>query len=105
MVFGVAAGLADYFDFDPALVRVAWVVAILASGGMALLAYIILAVVMPKKGSDTSASSEVVRENLSDLPEEAAEATSNAGEALGHHGHPMGTPTGGWGTASWPLSS
>lgn len=51
MVFGVAGGLAEYFDIDPTLMRVAWVVLGLASGGTALIAYITLAVIMPTNDS------------------------------------------------------
>lgn len=47
-VSGVAAGIAEYFNIDPTLVRIAFVVALIASGGPpVILAYIILAIVMP----------------------------------------------------------
>ena len=46
VVFGVAAGLADYFRLDPTLVRVGFVVATLF-GGFGLLPYVILALVVP----------------------------------------------------------
>lgn len=45
---GVAGGLAEYFDLDPALVRVAWAVLILASGGVFLLLYIVMWFVVPE---------------------------------------------------------
>ncbi len=41
MVAGVAGGLAEYFDIDPALVRVLLVVLALLSGGVALVLYIV----------------------------------------------------------------
>jgi len=46
---GVASGLADYFEIDPTLVRVLWVVALFVGplGMGAALAYVILWVVMP----------------------------------------------------------
>lgn len=45
---GVAGGLADYFGIDPILVRIGFVVGAFATGvGPFLLAYIILAFVMP----------------------------------------------------------
>lgn len=47
MIFGVAGGMAEYFDVDPTLMRVAWVVLGLVSVGTALIAYIALAVVIP----------------------------------------------------------
>lgn len=47
-VSGVAGGIAEYFSIDPTLVRIAFVIGLIASGGPPLiLAYIILAVVMP----------------------------------------------------------
>ena len=76
MLFGVAGGMAEYFDIDPTLVRIGWVVLIFASAGTALLAYIIFAIIMPQEEFSDAEPSEVVRENLSDLPGEAAEAIS-----------------------------
>lgn len=48
MLCGVCAGVADYFDIDPTLVRVLWAVLSLAYGA-ALVAYIICAIVFPDK--------------------------------------------------------
>ena len=48
MIAGVCGGIADYFDWDPTLVRVGYVVLSVASVGFpGLLVYIILAFVMP----------------------------------------------------------
>jgi phage shock protein C len=48
MICGVCGGIAEYFDLDPSLVRIAAVIlACLAGGG--LVAYIVAAVVLPKK--------------------------------------------------------
>jgi phage shock protein C len=44
---GVASGIAEYFDLDPTVVRVLWIIATLLSGGLAILLYVILAFVMP----------------------------------------------------------
>ena len=43
---GVCGGLAEYFNIDPTLVRLLWVLFSLA-GGAGILAYIIAAVIMP----------------------------------------------------------
>jgi phage shock protein PspC (stress-responsive transcriptional regulator) len=45
MFLGVCAGLAEYFNLDPALVRVLFVILAL-TGGHGLLIYLILAAVM-----------------------------------------------------------
>lgn len=49
-IAGVAAGLANYFSIDPTLVRVAFVVS-LAFGGIGLLGYVALLVLMPIESS------------------------------------------------------
>ncbi len=44
---GVCAGIADYFGWDPTLVRVGWIVLTLM-GGSGILLYLILWLVMPE---------------------------------------------------------
>lgn len=44
---GVCGGIAEYFDIDPTLVRLAWIIFCLA-GGSGVLWYIIAALVMPE---------------------------------------------------------
>ena len=51
MVDGVCGGIAEYFDLDPTLVRLGWVLRC-AAGGSGLLAYIIAAVVIPRAPED-----------------------------------------------------
>lgn len=46
---GVCGGIAEYFDLDPTLIRILWILLTCCSAGMGLLAYIACAVVMPKK--------------------------------------------------------
>lgn len=45
---GVCAGIANYFNIDPTLIRLAWVIFTLA-GGCGLIAYIIAAIIMPRE--------------------------------------------------------
>ncbi|HLZ92730.1 MAG TPA: PspC domain-containing protein [Candidatus Acidoferrum sp.] len=45
-IAGVAAGLADYFDLDPTIIRVVWLLAILFAG-TGLIAYVILWIALP----------------------------------------------------------
>jgi phage shock protein C len=45
---GVAGGMAEYLDIDPTVVRILWIVVGIASGGLVLLAYFILALVIPQ---------------------------------------------------------
>ncbi|MEZ4863184.1 MAG: PspC domain-containing protein [Caldilineaceae bacterium] len=47
MIGGVCGGLADYLKWDPALVRIVWLGATIATGGGGLLAYLVLWGLLP----------------------------------------------------------
>lgn len=46
MICGVCAGIANYFNIDPTIVRLIWVLLVLCAG-TGILAYIIGAIVIP----------------------------------------------------------
>ncbi|HET9417011.1 MAG TPA: PspC domain-containing protein [Candidatus Limnocylindria bacterium] len=48
---GVAAGLANYLNADPALVRIAWAILVPITGGAAFLAYIVAWIVVPEEAA------------------------------------------------------
>ena len=48
MIAGVCSGIAEYFDIDPTLIRLAWVL-FCALGGSGIFAYIIAAIIIPQK--------------------------------------------------------
>ena len=45
---GVCGGIAEYFDIDPTIVRLLWVILIFCAG-TGILAYFVAAIIMPKK--------------------------------------------------------
>jgi phage shock protein C len=45
---GVCGGIAEYFDMDPTLVRLAWVL-FTAFAGSGIIAYIVAAIIIPRK--------------------------------------------------------
>ena len=47
MICGVCGGIAEYFNIDPTLVRLAWII-FTCVGGAGIWAYIIAAIVIPK---------------------------------------------------------
>jgi phage shock protein C len=49
MLAGVAGGLAEYFDVDPTLIRLTWAVATLVTGPVALLLYLLCALIIPRE--------------------------------------------------------
>ena len=48
MICGVCGGISEYFNMDPTLIRLLWVLLSLGSCGTGLLAYIIAAVIIPE---------------------------------------------------------
>jgi phage shock protein PspC (stress-responsive transcriptional regulator) len=54
-IAGVCAGLADYFDLDPTIVRVVWLLAIFFAG-TGFLIYIILWIALPLAPPDVPAA-------------------------------------------------
>jgi len=66
MVAGVCGGLAEYFNIDSTLVRALFVLLAFV-GGLGLVAYIILALMVPSRSSQARNPLEVLRENVDDL--------------------------------------
>ena len=56
-LFGVAGGVAEYFDIDPTLVRVGFVVLCVCFFFLGLVAYVALAIMMPSPAGDLPADS------------------------------------------------
>jgi phage shock protein C len=52
MLAGVAGGLAEMWGADPSLVRVIWALLVVFTGGIALLVYIVMALVVPDEPLD-----------------------------------------------------
>ena len=51
-IAGVCGGIAEYFEFDPTLVRVIWALLLLMGYGVPLVIYIICWAVMPMDDAD-----------------------------------------------------
>lgn len=75
---GVASGLAEFFDLDPTLVRLLWFLSIFFTGGLSIVLYIGLALILPQ-------------ERLSDL-----EATQVAAVSASHRHASRGEGSGRW---------
>ena len=48
MLDGVCGGIAEYFNMDPTLIRLGWVL-FCALGGSGIIAYMIAAIIIPKR--------------------------------------------------------
>ena len=47
VIAGVAGGLAEMWDIDPSLLRIVWALLVVFTGGVALIVYIVMAIVVP----------------------------------------------------------
>ena len=72
MIWGVCGGLAKYFDIDPTIVRIIAVLSVFVSG-VGILAYIILAIVIPLEGSKAAEPKDTIRENVEEMKKTAGE--------------------------------
>ena len=50
---GVCGGIAEYLNVDPTLIRLIWALVTLCTAGTGPIAYVICAVIMPKKSEIT----------------------------------------------------
>lgn len=62
MITGVCAGVAEYFDIDPTLARLGFILLSFA-GGSGILAYIIASIVIPEAPANQGYENDVYNEN------------------------------------------
>lgn len=77
MLDGVCAGLGDYFEVDPTLVRVGFIV-LLFFNGIGLIAYIILALIVPREPVPAGSVGQPLKESAN----ESAQTAENLGERM-----------------------
>ncbi len=66
MVAGVSSGLAEYFDIDPIIVRLLFVLVTFTIGS-GIIIYIVLWIVMPEEGDEDMSGSDVVKKNTKEF--------------------------------------
>jgi phage shock protein PspC (stress-responsive transcriptional regulator) len=81
---GVASGLAQYLNTDPALVRIAWAILVPLTGGAMFLAYIVAWIVVPEEPYPGAAAGAPAPSSMastaSATPAGTESATADAGE-------------------------
>jgi phage shock protein PspC (stress-responsive transcriptional regulator) len=101
MVAGVAGGLAERYDLDPALVRTVWAILVIPTGGAALLVYLIMAFVVPEAEPESGLPSWMAGGSASPWPPSGsspAGVTPSAADPArpGNAPPPPPPPSGGW---------
>lgn len=80
MIAGVAAGVADYFGIDATVVRLLFVGVAIISGGVAVLGYILAAIIMPR--ADEPAGVGSLKNGVGDLVSRGRELVDETRRAI-----------------------
>jgi phage shock protein C len=70
MIWGVCGGLAQYFNIDPTIVRLIFILTI-PLGGIGIITYIILSFVVPLENTQTTEPKDTIKENVQEIKETA----------------------------------
>jgi phage shock protein C len=73
MIGGVAGGLAEYFNIDPTLVRIGFVVATIF-WGTGVLVYLAMWLIVPSQSNLSKAGSEALNHNVEEIKKSAQQA-------------------------------
>lgn len=74
-IFGVCAGLGNYFNIDPTIIRVILLVLLFISNGFVILLYIIMAVVIPPNTKKPVKNSDI-GQSIDDLQKELTKSSN-----------------------------
>lgn len=80
---GVCGGIADFYDIDPSLVRLLFVIFALFAHGLSLVVYLVMWVVVPEEGQDRSmadAAADRIQEQAAGKPKKETAAGKTADE-------------------------
>ncbi len=85
VIAGVCGGLGEYFDVDPVLIRLIFIV-IFLFGGSGIVAYIIMWVLIPTESSikENLSSEEYIRKNSDELKDKAETFAKDISHSVDH---------------------
>ncbi|HEY3523833.1 MAG TPA: PspC domain-containing protein [Candidatus Limnocylindrales bacterium] len=79
VISGVAGGLAEQLGLDPSLVRVAWVILAIVSGGLLALVYVVMMIVVPEEPDGAASWGMPPRPPAPETPDVAAPPATDVG--------------------------
>ena len=91
LLTGLSAGMADYFDVDPAVMRLLWVLVAIFTGGVAVIIYFVMVVVVPA-GSAPAPGVEPGEVGADDESADAGSAAQPDAEPAGGQASPQQAP-------------
>ena len=81
VIAGVCHGLGDYFDIDPVLIRIVFVI-LTAAAGAGPIAYLILWIVMPPEGSQVAANAAGIGAGIRTMATEMRDVGRDIGSSM-----------------------
>lgn len=76
VIAGVAGGLGEYFNIDPTIIRILFVL-LAVFGGSGIIIYIVLWLVMPSASSPSNLTSESIKSNIENMKSTAQTLAQN----------------------------
>lgn len=80
VIAGVCGGIGEYFEVDPTIIRIIFVI-LAVWGGVGIILYLIALIVMPKEGE------KMDKEKKADVGEKISKAVDEATEKIRTHDH------------------
>lgn len=100
---GVAGGMAEAYDLDPALVRLAWALLIVFTGGTLLLVYVVMALVVPLRPASGQPVNRGGSMPMSGTPPDQSAMPGESGDSSTEPGvTPLAPPQPAWGLPHQP---
>lgn len=96
VIGGVAGGVAEYLDADPAIVRVIWALLALLTGGVFLVLYIVMWIVVPEGAEPPLAPGEGASGAVDPATGQPIAAAPGSWSAQPGHRHRRGSGAGSW---------
>jgi phage shock protein C len=90
---GVCGGLGEYFNLDPVIVRVIAVLLLIPGVFPVIIAYFVLAIIIPLEGSKAVNPGDNIQENISDIKDSATGWGQEIGKAFGNKEVKTDTPS------------
>lgn len=91
IIGGVCGGLGEYFNIDPNIIRLIFIL-LTVFGGSGIIIYVILWIILPRQ-SQTSSGKDNMRENLQEVKEKVREFAHDIRDSVkGHNSAKPGNP-------------
>jgi phage shock protein C len=90
VLLGVCGGFGEYFQVDPVIIRIIAILLLIPGVFPAIIAYFVLAIIIPLEGSTASTPRDTIRENVSEMRDTTAGLGDQIRETFGNKERPTG---------------